>query len=130
MIVYGYAKNTYYNSDGSFYVRVRIPSIHGPYQQSDAGGQTIHNYVPDDRLPAYPSLLLSHEPSDGEVVALMSTNEKSTDFIVIGLTGGTYTVEQTNESDVGVVDLEELDDLETYYEEEYDEEEYEGDSED
>lgn len=127
MVVYGYAKEYFYNNDGSLYVRVRIPSIHGPYQPSDAGGQTIHNYVPDNRLPAYPSLLLSHEPSDGEVVALMSINDKSTDFIVIGLTGGIYAVEQTNQSDVDNID--ELEDFEIYSEEEYDEEIYEGDDE-
>lgn len=90
MITYGYAKKYYYTNDGTLMIQVRIPSIHGPYKQSDAQGKLIRNYVRDEDLPVYQSLLLPHLPLDGEVVALMATSSSMTDFLVIGLTGGTY----------------------------------------
>lgn len=95
MIVYGYAKQYQYSADNSSQVQVRIPSIHGPYRQEDAKGQTIHNYIQDEDLPWYPSLLLDHSPTDGEVVALVSTSnsERNTDFLVIGFTGASYSSE-------------------------------------
>jgi hypothetical protein len=85
-IVYGYAKAVKYSKDKSSSVQVRIPSIHGPYKQSDAKGKTIQNYVKDEDLPWYPSLLLDHSPTDGEVVALIEDNG----FLVIGFTGASY----------------------------------------
>ena len=90
MIVYGYAKQVRYTNDSTLTIQVRIPSIHGPYSIYDAKGKTIRNYVQDDDLPFYSSLLLPHEPNEGEVVALCSKDDKSSDFIVIGLTGGSY----------------------------------------
>lgn len=96
MITYGYAKEYKYAGDGTLQVRVRIPSIHGPYKQSNARGKTIRNYVMDDDLPWYPSLLLPHLPQEGEVVAVQSLNKGNSDFIVIGLTGGSYHSGATN----------------------------------
>lgn len=96
MIVFGYAKEYSYSGDGTLEIRVRIPSIHGPYRKSDARGKTIRNYVRDEDLPFYPSLLLPHMPHEGEVVALSSTSENKQEFIVIGLTGGSYTNGLTN----------------------------------
>ena len=90
MIVFGYTKDYRYSGDGTLMIRVRIPAVHGPMVPADARGQVIRNYVRDSDLPYYPSLLLPHLPADGEVVALTSMNEKSTDFLVIGLTGGSY----------------------------------------
>lgn len=90
MITYGYVKQYYYTNDGTLMIQVRVPSIHGPYKQSDAGGKIIRNYVRDDDLPFYQSLLLPHLPLDGEVVALLATSSSNNDFIVIGLTGGSY----------------------------------------
>ena len=90
MIVYGYAKGYQYRNDGTLLVQVRIPSMHGPYKQNDANGQTIRNYVQDKDLPWYFSLLLPYLPKEGEVVALSSLDSKNTNFIVIGLTGGSY----------------------------------------
>ena len=90
MIIYGYAKSYRYTSEGTLQVTVRIPSIHGPYKQTDANGKVIRNYTLDDSLPEYPSLLLPQLPNDGDVVALASPNSTSTDWIVIGLTGGSY----------------------------------------
>ena len=90
MVVFGYTKDYKYSGDGTLMIRVRIPAVHGPMFPSDARGQVIRNYVRDSELPYYPSLLLPHLPADGEVVALTSMNEKSTDFLVIGLTGGSY----------------------------------------
>lgn len=96
MIVYGYAKGYEYSNDNTLMIRVRIPSIHGPYLQSDARGKRIRNYTPDSELPMYPSLLLPHLPVEGEVVALSSMNSTANDFLVLGLTGGSYTLGVTD----------------------------------
>lgn len=95
MLIYGYAKQYKYSNDSTLHIQVRIPSIHGPYQLSDGRGKTIRNYVADDDLPYYPSILLPHMPNEGEVVVLSSINN-NTDFIVIGLTGGSYSSGVTN----------------------------------
>ncbi len=96
MIVFGYVKSYEYAGDGSLMIQVRIPSIHGPYTQSGYNGRPVRNYVSDSQLPYYPSILLPHLPSEGEVCALSTTNEKTTQFIVIGLTGGSYYAGATN----------------------------------
>lgn len=96
MITYGYAKDYKYAGDGTLSIQVRIPSVHGPYKQSNAKGQTIRNYVLDNDLPWYPSLLLPHLPQEGEVVAVESLNSGNTEFMVIGLTGGSYHAGATN----------------------------------
>lgn len=96
MIIYGYAKQYRYSGDGTLQVQVRIPSIHGPYSQSDARGQTIRNYVRDQDLPYYQSLLLPHLPNEGDVVALTSMDNSANQWIIIGLTGGSYYSEVTN----------------------------------
>ena len=91
MIVYGYVKQYSYLNDGTLSIQVRIPQVHGPYSQTDACGKLIRNYVRDKDLPWYPSLLLPHLPNEGEVVMLESVNDsKSSDFVVLGLTGGSY----------------------------------------
>lgn len=90
MIVYGYAKDTMYTGSGELNIQVRIPNIHGPYEMKDYRGNKVKNYVQDKDLPWYPSLLLPYLPNIGEVVALISSNESSSDFLVIGLTGGQY----------------------------------------
>lgn len=90
MIINGYVKDYKYAGDGTLLIKVRIPSIHGPVQQKEYLGKQVRGYVIDEDLPYYPSVLLPHLPNDGEVVALMSTNEKNSKFYVIGLTGGSY----------------------------------------
>lgn len=90
MIVNGYVKDYKYAGDGTLLVRVRIPSIHGPVNQREYNGQQVRSYTRDIDLPYYPSLLLPHLPIEGEVVALITPNEKSSEFMVIGLTGGSY----------------------------------------
>lgn len=90
MITYGYAKSYKYKNDGTLLVQVRIPSIHGPYKQSDSKGKTIRNYVMDNDLPYYPSLVLPELPGDGDVVAVSTLDGSNNQFIVIGLTGGSY----------------------------------------
>lgn len=90
MITYGYVKDYMYTGDGTLMVKVRIPSIHGPYNQSDARGRTIKNYILDKDLPYYQSILLPYLPNEGEVVALASIDESTSTFIVVGLTGGSY----------------------------------------
>ena len=91
MIVYGYAKGYYYDEQGSLFVKVRIPSIHGAYRQQDYKGKTIRNYVLDEDLPFYQAVVLPRMPNEGDVVALTSTSEGSgSDFLVVGLTGSSY----------------------------------------
>lgn len=92
MVMFGYAKDYYYTGDNTLMIRVRVPNIHGPYRKQDAKGKTIRNYVSDNDLPYYQSLLLPHLPVEGEVVALTPISESNSnlDFIVIGLTGASY----------------------------------------
>ena len=90
MIVYGYVKDYKYSGDGTMLIQVRIPNIHGAYNISDYGGKPMRNYVADVDLPWYPSLLLPHIPNSGEVVALSSLDSTSSNWLVIGLTGGSY----------------------------------------
>lgn len=90
MIVYGYVKGSRYTGDGTLQVKVRIPSIHGPYSTKEYRGQHVRNYVQDADLPYYPSLLLPYDPKEGDVVAVSFTSSTSSDFLVLGLTGGSY----------------------------------------
>lgn len=96
MIVYGYAKAHKYTGDGALLIQVRIPSIHGPYLKSDAKGQSIKNYVADQDLPYYNSLVLPYIPNEGEVVALINTGAGNSILLVIGVTGGSYSAGLTN----------------------------------
>ena len=93
-LVYGYAIDYKYGGDGNLYVRVRIPSVHGPLRQSEYNGKQVRRYVTESDLPYYPSILLPHLPAYGEVVALLAKD--SSNFIVIGLMGGSYINTQTN----------------------------------
>lgn len=90
MIVYGYAKGYKYAGDGTLLIQVRIPNIHGAYSLSNYKGKKVRNYTSDSDLPWYPSLLLPHLPCEGEVVALSSLDTSSSNWLVIGLTGGSY----------------------------------------
>lgn len=90
MIVYGYVKGTKYAGDGTLLIQVRVPNEHGPYKVSDYQGKKIRNYTKDSDLPWYPSLLLPHLPTEGEVVAISSLDNTSSSWLVIGLTGGSY----------------------------------------
>ncbi len=96
MVVYGYAKDVMYAGDGTMRVQVRIPNVHGAYSLSDYKGKKVRNYTSDADLPWYPSLLLPHEPTEGEVVALCSLDKSSSSWLVIGLTGGSYNAGSTN----------------------------------
>lgn len=96
MIAYGYAKEYQYTNDGTLMIKVRVPMIHGAFDQSSYRGKPIHNYVLDADLPWYPALLLPQMPGDGDVVALCSINKAENEFIVIGLTGGSYYSGVTN----------------------------------
>lgn len=90
MVVNGYCMGYKYAGDGTLMLQVRIPSIHGPMSQYEYGGKTVRNYTEDSDLPWYQSLLLPHLPAVGEVIALISTNNKNSEFIALGLTGGSY----------------------------------------
>lgn len=96
MIVYGYVKDFKYAGDGTMKIQVRIPNIHGAYLLTDYNGKKVRNYTADDDLPWYQSLLLPHEPTEGEVVALASLDKSSSSWLVIGLTGGSYDAGTTN----------------------------------
>lgn len=95
MVTFGFAKGYQYNGDSTLQIRVRIPSVHGPYKLSDANGKTVRNYVRDEDLPYYQSVLLPTLPTEGDVVALLSIDDSNNEFIVIGLTGASYTSVQT-----------------------------------
>ena len=95
-ITYGYAKGYQYANDGTLMIQVRIPSVHGAYDKSAYRGKTVRNYVEDQDLPWYPSMLLPHMPSEGDVVAVASLNDGMSDFLVLGLTGGSYNSGATN----------------------------------
>ena len=90
MIINGYVKSYKYAGDGTLLVQVRIPNIHGPMDQKEYNGKSAKSYIRDTDLPYYPSVLLPHMPVEGEVVMLMSRNDKTTELVVIGLTGGSY----------------------------------------
>jgi len=96
MIVYGYVKGTKYSGDGTLMIQTRIPNIHGPYKKADYNGQAIRNYTPDRDLPWIPSLLLPYLPNEGEVVAIASLDDTSSNWLIIGLTGGSYKPNTTN----------------------------------
>lgn len=96
MIVFGYAKQYQYTNDGTLMIQVRVPSIHGAFDRNNYLGKRIRNYVNDEDLPFYQSILLPHLPTDGEVVALCSMNNSNSNFMVIGLTGGSYRSGVTN----------------------------------
>lgn len=100
MIINGYVKDHMYAGDGTLLIQVRVPSIHGPMNEREYGGRSVRNYVKDSDLPYYPSVLLPHIPTDGEVVALASMNEGNSDFMVIGLTGGSYYTAITNRGEI------------------------------
>lgn len=87
MIVYGFAKDYTYDGDGTLKVKVRIPSIHGPYVQQ----MSKNPYTKDADLPWYTSILMPSMPVEGDIVLLQSVNEgKGNNMVVIGLTGGNY----------------------------------------
>lgn len=87
MIVYGFAKDYTYDGDGTLKVRVRIPSIHGPYVQQMSKG----TYTRDKDLPWYTAMLMPNMPVEGDVVVLESVGSGAGQhFIVLGLTGGNY----------------------------------------
>lgn len=87
MIVYGFAIDHQYVNDGTLQIKVRIPNIHGPYKQVSGRGR----YTRDEDLPWVTSVLLPHLPNTGDVVMLESTTGSlSSDFVCIGLTGGSY----------------------------------------
>lgn len=96
MITFGYAKGCQYAGDGTLQVKVRIPSVHGPYTQKDYSGQRVRNYTADADLPWVPSVLLPHLPQEGEVVAVASLTDGKSSFLVLGLTGGSYYSSATN----------------------------------
>jgi len=90
MTTFGYAKQYMYAGDNTLQIQVRIPSIHGPYKQSDYKGKAVRNYVKDEDLPFYPSLLLPHLPHNGDVVAVTALDKGNTSFLVVGLMGSSY----------------------------------------
>ena len=87
MLIYGFAKDFQYTNDGTYKIKVRIPAIHGPYRQT----VECKTYTKDEDLPWYTSVLLPVSPKEGDVVMLSSVSEsKSSQLVVIGLTGGNY----------------------------------------
>lgn len=96
MVINGYVKDHKYEADGTLVIQVRIPSIHGPMDISDYRGKIARNYVRDEDLPYYSSLILPRTPEKDDVVVLISKNDKTTEFIVLGLTGAKYNKNLSN----------------------------------
>ena len=90
MTVFGYVIQTQYTGAGELMIRVRIPSIHGPYDKSQYDGKSVRNYVEDKDIPWCQSIILPETPGKGDVVAVTALNEGNTNFLVIGLMGTTY----------------------------------------
>ena len=85
-----------YSGDGTLMIQVRIPSIHGPMSEREYDGKQVRNYTKEQDLPYYSSVLLPHLPTYGEVVALVPVNESNAEFMVMGLTGGSWYTNKTN----------------------------------
>lgn len=96
MVVNGYAIKYMYSGDGTLMIQVRIPSIHGPMSEREYDGKQVRNYTKEQDLPYYSSVLLPHLPTYGEVVALVPVNESNAEFMVMGLTGGSWYTNKTN----------------------------------
>ena len=88
MTTYGIVKDHYYAGDGTLQVKVRIPSVHGAYSQKEYKGKIPKNYVLDQDLPYIAACLLPHLPKEGEIVAVTSLDDGNTQFLILGLTGG------------------------------------------
>ena len=98
MVTYGYVLQHNYQGSGNFQIQVRIPSIHGPWNQKEYKGQPVRNYVRDEDLPWYPSMLLPYLPNKGEVVVITTLDEGKTSFLVIGLMGSNVDSSETNKT--------------------------------
>lgn len=86
-MTYGFAKEYIFDGDGTMKVKVRIPSIHGPYRQESSK----QRYTLDKDLPWYTSVLMPNYPNEGDVVVLESlTSSMNSEFIIVGMTGGNY----------------------------------------
>lgn len=96
MRVYGFVRDVQYGDNGTMFVKVRIPSIHGPADRGDYQGHQVRNYVYDNNLPYYRANLIGSVPVIDDVVELQSINEQTTDLIVTGITGGQYGASWTN----------------------------------
>lgn len=90
MIVYGYVLDSKYEASGEFKIKVRIPAIHGPMDLKEYKGQRVRNYVSDSDVPFCTSLILPHEPAYGDVVAVSTTGDSASDWLVLGYTGGSF----------------------------------------
>lgn len=90
MIVFGYVRQYQYANDGTLLIQVRVPQIHGPYNITETRGIQLKTYTQDDDLPWCQSVLLPHLPVQGEVVMLSSMNETANNWVVLGLTGASY----------------------------------------
>lgn len=85
MLTYGISKEVNTRSDGTLWIRVRVPSIHGADNQKDYAGKMIRNYVLDKDLPWFQSVQLPTEPKSEDTLVLASMNNSNNDFIVIGI---------------------------------------------
>lgn len=96
MITFGYAKGYQYANDGTLMIQVRVPSVHGAYDLSAYRGKLPRNYVRDEDLPWVQSVLLPQLPAEGDVVVVASLNYGKNNFLVLGMTGGSYNSGATN----------------------------------
>lgn len=90
MVTTGYAIKYRYADNGTTEVQVRIPNVHGPMNKSEYNGKTARNYVEEEDLPYFMSVIMPHMPSYGDVVVLESNHTSQREWTVIGMTGGNY----------------------------------------
>ena len=90
MLILGYAIKYRYADNGTVEVQVRIPNVHGPMDLTEYHGSSANNYVAEDDLPYYMSIIMPHLPNYGDVVVLSSRSDAMCEWVVIGLTGGNY----------------------------------------
>lgn len=90
MVIYGIAIDTRYSNSGELEVKTRIPNVHGPMSETEYQGAQVTNYTREADLPWYKSILLPNLPNYGEIVLLDSVNGANNEWVVLGVTGGTY----------------------------------------
>jgi len=89
MIIYGtVVGRSETRPDGTTWVKLRIPSIHGAANIRDyRGSQERHNRIPDNKLPQYQCAMFSSPLVNGETVMLESTRNNKEDWVVVNRMG-------------------------------------------
>jgi hypothetical protein len=89
MLIYGtVVESSETRPDGTMWVKLRIPSIHGAADvRAYRGSQERHNRIPDSKLPQYQCVRFSSPLALGEVVMLESTRNNKENWVVTNRMG-------------------------------------------